>query len=70
MWKLRQNHKKKKLKHEMCKQKYKHIFIMIVWKCKHKKNKTKLWNKIVLQIDVENIKNNWGSISIYTHLGT
>jgi hypothetical protein len=55
MWNWRKNHKKLKTK---------------AWKPKHKKNKTKLWNKIVFQIDVEHIENNWGSIFIYTHLGT
>jgi hypothetical protein len=71
MWKLGQNHKKLKTKACMCKQKKKKkIYCDKIWKHKHKKNKPKLWNKIVFQIDVEHIKNNWVLISIYTHLET
>jgi hypothetical protein len=40
------------------------------WKCKHKKNKTKLWNMIVPRIRVEHTKGNGSLTFIYTFLGT
>jgi hypothetical protein len=40
------------------------------WKCKHKKNKTKLLNNIVPRISVEHTKGNGSLTFIYTFLGT
>ncbi len=55
----------------MCKIKIqKYIYYDKVKKHKHEKNITKLWCKIVLQINVEQIKGNWGPIFTYIFLGT
>jgi hypothetical protein len=39
-------------------------------KCNHKKNKTRLWCKIVLQTTIEHIEHKRGPTFTYTHLRT
>jgi hypothetical protein len=49
--------------------KYKKNLLWWSKKCKHEKNKTRLWCKIVIQTNVEQTKRNGGHTFIHTLLG-
>ncbi len=52
------------------KKKCKKKFILIKYDNVNKRNRIRLWNKIVLKTSDEQIESNWGPTSICTLLGT
>jgi hypothetical protein len=67
----KQKYKNYEQEHEICKKNMKmNIYYANICKHEHEKNMTRLWCKIVLKINVEQIKGNERSYFIYTPLGT
>jgi hypothetical protein len=61
----KQEHKNQKQEHEMCKINDSFFYYVNICKHEHEKNITKLWCKIVLKINVEQIEGNEG---LYSYL--
>jgi hypothetical protein len=70
IYKLKQNHEKLTTIWNVQTKVQTNFYYHKVLKHKHKKNKTRLWNKIVPQIGVKKIEGNEGPTFIYTPLRT
>jgi hypothetical protein len=56
IYKLKQNHEKLTTIWNVQAKVQTNLYYDKTWKCKHKRNKTRLWNKIIPQIGVKKIK--------------